>query len=54
MTVQTINILESIDQQVKNVAQEIEKHDEGDPQHIYYKGLLEGLMRAWNIAYNLS
>lgn len=54
MTVQTINILESLDQQIKNIKQEIEKYSESDQQHIYYKGLLEGLMRAWDITYNLS
>lgn len=53
MSTQTIDILESIDQHIKIVKEELEKHPEGHPQHMYYKGLLEGLRRAWNIAYNL-
>lgn len=54
MTVQTINILEKLNQQINKVKKEMEKHPEDDQQHIYYKGLLEGLTLAWDIAYNLS
>lgn len=51
MTIQTINILEAIDEEKKNAERELEKYSEGSSEHMYYKGLLEGFKQAWDIAY---
>lgn len=54
MTIQTITILEAIAGEIEKAKQESARYPEGHAQHLYYKGLLDGLTTAWNKTYENS
>lgn len=52
MTVQIVNTLEALDELIKEVENKKAMYKELTPEYMYYRGLLEGLQRAWEVAYN--